>query len=340
MKKTSEINDIYFQPKFRLPVFFCAAFMLLFFGQNVNVAKAQEIIVNNSANSRAVTNKTFSPDKMLFAPNATFSNPATITVFESNTAPATPASPYPSPIVVSGLTGVISTITVTLNSLNVPRSNNLTILLVAPNGDALTILSEVGGTTSVISNATVTLSDSGAALLPATGSYTSGTYLPTDREPFTTTGDVFPAPAPTSFSRAAPTGSATLTSVFGSDNPNGTWNLYTYDARGGGGNATIAGYSLNITTMAGPTAAPATVSGRVTNKAGRGVPRAVVTVSDFDGQSISTLTNMFGYYNLTGITAGNVYILSVNSKKYKFNYSSQVINVLGNMTDVNFTVDN
>ncbi len=312
------------------------ATIILFTPAKINIVQGKQKFKNDAANSTNAATKTFLSDE---SPLVTFSNLATITVFENNTTPATPASPYPSNIVVSGLPSSTTNVTVTLNSMNVPRSNNLAILLVAPNGDALTILSEVGGTTAVVSNATVTLSGAGAALLPSTGSYTSGTYLPTDREPFTTTGDIYPAPAPTTFSRAAPTGSATFASVFNGDNPNGTWRLYTYDARGGGGDATIAGWSLNITALA-PTAAAVSVGGRVVTNSGKGISNALVKMSDPNGQTVTVITNPFGYYRFADVPAGFSYILSVEAKNRQFNQRSQIISVSDELTNINFTSNN
>ena len=333
MKK---LKSKYYKPLFAcIVVFTLVAILLLLTPGNINVVKGERKSADEMAATTAATSKTFSSDNMFFSPSAVFSNPTTITVFESNTFPTTPASQYPSNIVVSGLTGTTNSVTVTLNSINEPRSNNLAILLVAPNGDALTILSEVGSTSIVVSNATVTLSDSATTLLPSTGTYTSGTYLPTDREPFTTTGDVYPAPAPASFSRAAPTGSATFASVFNGDNPNGTWKLYTYDARGGGGDATIAGWSLNITAVA-PTASSVSVSGKVATKSGQGVSRALVTLTDSDGQTVTVTTNPFGYYRFSEVSVGESYTISVKAKNRRFSPSVQLINVNDFVENVNF----
>ena len=64
----------------------------------------------------------------------------------------------------------------------------------------------------------------------------------------------FPSPAPPSFSKAAPTGSATLASTFDGTNPNGTWKSVrhrrTHHGDGGGSIADRGGWSLNITTAA------------------------------------------------------------------------------------------
>src|SRR5437867_3850721 len=56
-----------------------------------------------------------------------------ITINDPLPTPA-PANPYPSNISVSGLTGTISKVTVTLTNLTEPRPDDLDLLLVGPTG--------------------------------------------------------------------------------------------------------------------------------------------------------------------------------------------------------------
>src|SRR5947207_3062956 len=128
-----------------------------------------------------------------------------------------PATPYPSDIVVSGLSGTVADVNVTLNSFDHNWPDDVDILLVGPEGQTATIMSDAGGGTSV-HYLTITLDDQAASPLPDSQALTSGIYQPTDYEP----GDPFPAPAP------SPSGNVAL-AVFNGTNPNGTWRLYIVD---------------------------------------------------------------------------------------------------------------
>ncbi len=176
--------------------------------------------------SQTVANKTEVSDN-----GSMFCNPA---------GPATPstqgaATPYPSEIFVSNFTGNIVNMTVELygiSSSNLPLTD---LLLVGPTGATIVPFGGIGDN-STISEVNVTLSDSASSLLPSGTALASGTYKPTSL-----TSDLsFPAPAPGTFVYAAPEGSTTLASAFGSTSPNGTWQLFAI-ADGTDGVASISG---------------------------------------------------------------------------------------------------
>lgn len=198
-----------------------------------------------------------------------FSNPASITVADrAASSPPGVGSIYPSPINVTGLSGTVSDVNVTLTGITAPRPRNLDFLLVAPTGQKFIMLADAGGTVGCgITNVNITLDDSAATLLPNNDvngcppdtPIVSGTYRPTNIV-FGAEVDTFPSPAPAApYDQAAPTGSATFASVFNGVNPNGTWNLYVVDDEVGGGVSTISGgWSIDITTAGGTT--PTTTS--------------------------------------------------------------------------------
>ena len=74
-----------------------------------------------------------------------------------------------------------------------------------------------------------------------------------------------------------------------------------------------------------PTAAPVTVTGRVVSKTGKGIYRAIVTITDDQGVARSAVTNMGGYFTFTEVPSGESYVMNVTHKSYSF--SSQVIGV-------------
>ncbi|WP_019501560.1 beta strand repeat-containing protein [Pseudanabaena sp. PCC 6802] len=171
---------------------------------------------------------------------ATFSNTNNISIPSSGITSGT-ASLYPAPINVSGLTGSISKVTVTLNGFNHTFPDDVDVLLVSPTGQKAIILSDVGTSLDVV-NLNITLDDDAASSLPDASQLTSGTFRPTNIG----ASDPFAAPAPT-----GPYGS-TL-SLFNGNDPNGTWSLYVVDDTGGDIGSFAGGWSLSITTLAPPT---------------------------------------------------------------------------------------
>jgi hypothetical protein len=154
--------------------------------------------------------------------------------------------PYPSNIQVSGLSGTISKVTLTLTNATFPQTGDFNFLLVGPGGQTFVFMSDAGGLFSPSNNVTLTFDDAAGSQLPNSGSIASGTYRPTD---YTVDSENFPAPAPAPpYNTAAPSGVGTFASVYGGAAPNGTWSLYPLDDTGGGGTATVGSWSLTFTT--------------------------------------------------------------------------------------------
>jgi subtilisin-like proprotein convertase family protein len=162
-----------------------------------------------------------------------FSNPNPITIPDSGT-----STPYPSTINVSGLSGNINSLKVTLTNLSHTWPDDIDVLLVGPTGTKALLMSDVGGSSGV-NNVTLTFDPTATSSLPDSGLITSGSYKATDFE----TGDFFNAPAP-----VGPYG--TDFSVFNGINPNGTWSLYVIDDAGGDVGTIAGGWSLTIGTGA------------------------------------------------------------------------------------------
>src|SRR5205085_4203189 len=86
-----------------------------------------------------------------------FSNPTPIAIND-----ATIANPYPSSINVSGVGGSVGKLTVTLNNFGHSFPDDVDILLVAPNGRSVVLMSDVGGGFNV-SGVNLTFDDSAAS---------------------------------------------------------------------------------------------------------------------------------------------------------------------------------
>ena len=89
-----------------------------------------------------------------------------------------------------------------------------------------------------------------------------------------------------------------------------------------------------------PTAALVSVGGRVTTSKGRGIGKVYVTMIDPEGNSRTALTSTFGYYRFTDVPVGETYVLSVASKRYSFNPSTQIRSIDEEIRDINFVADN
>jgi hypothetical protein len=87
----------------------------------------------------------------------------------------------------------------------------------------------------------------------------------------------------------------------------------------------------------GPTAALASVSGQVLNSERQGIPNAIVSFSNSDGETFSGRTNQFGFFKVAGLPAGESYIANVRAKGYSF--ISQVVTVEDDIVDLNFIAE-
>jgi subtilisin-like proprotein convertase family protein len=191
-------------------------------------------------------------DNVIVVSGTTYCNPGAITVTDSTT-----ATPYPSNIFVNGFAGTLVSATVQLKNVTHGVGGDLEVLLLGPGGSLqnIVLLSDAG--TAAVSNATVTFDDAAAGPVPQTGSWSSGTFDPTNYAELS--ADTFPAPAPASSSNT------TLASVFNSIDPNGTWSLYVVDD-GVPESGTIAGgWCVTFVAKALPTLATSATSAATVN---------------------------------------------------------------------------
>lgn len=88
-----------------------------------------------------------------------------------------------------------------------------------------------------------------------------------------------------------------------------------------------------------PTAASASIGGRVLTSDGNGISKVTVTLVDNTGQARTYLTNGFGYYSFEGLTTGETYTISVRDKRHQFNPSTRVVSLQDNLSDADFTAE-
>jgi hypothetical protein len=100
------------------------------------------------------------------------------------------------------------------------------------------------------------------------------------------------------------------------------------------GDGSPSGDFIYTTTAAiGPGPATISVSGRVLTSSGLGLRNAVVRLVNQD-TSMTVLTNALGYYSFTDVAAGQIYQMTVFSKRYRFD--SRTILPDADLTDVDF----
>jgi subtilisin-like proprotein convertase family protein len=161
------------------------------------------------------------------------------------------ASVYPAPISVSGLSGPVTDVDVTLHGLTHTFPGDLDVLLVGPAGQRALVMSDVSN--GDVAGVTLDLDDEAAASLPDGTPLQSGTFRPTDSDADTDYGDTddfIGAPGST-------TGDGSALSVFDRTDPNGTWKLYVVDDAADDVGSVGGGWSLHITTTDPPPPAPA-----------------------------------------------------------------------------------
>lgn len=175
-----------------------------------------------------------------------FSNPSRVVISSGTENQGMPATPYPSPITVTGVSGRLDQMEVTLHGLSHEWLSDVSVMLVSPGGKQITLLNRV--TTPFdpetdgrsVRDLTLTFRADGATYDGTTGiPLVSGTYRPW--------GGLrpFPAPAPAS------NGNGDMT-VFNGTAANGSWSLYIMDQGQSDDGELAGGWSLNITTEEGP----------------------------------------------------------------------------------------
>jgi uncharacterized repeat protein (TIGR01451 family) len=168
------------------------------------------------------------------------------------------ASPYPSTITVANMGGTITRLTATLTNFAHRYPGDVDVLLIAPGGQRVTLMSDAGSTASQphpVTNVTLRFDALAATAISEAGPLTSGTYRPANYAGPFNTSDQFDGPAP---QPVIPTDPRPYTNtnllVFNGTSPNGVWSLFVMDDELGEVGS-INGWSLDIQTS-DPVVAP------------------------------------------------------------------------------------
>lgn len=156
-----------------------------------------------------------------------------------------PANPYPSPIVVSGVSGDVSSVTVTVSNLFHTYPHDIGMLLVGPTGANCVLMSAVADYTTMYAPATVTFNQNATSVLAnQEENIVTASYQPAD---YYTSQYGITETYPNASEPVGPYN--TNLTVFNSAAPNGTWSLYVYDFAEGDAGWISNGWSLSFATI-------------------------------------------------------------------------------------------
>jgi hypothetical protein len=195
-----------------------------------------------------------------------------------------------------------------------PQTGGTTVIASPPDGRACNL----SGTYRFIDSAAQTIDAATVGCADATnlapGDYRTSTYG----------GGVNPGPV-----TSLATSFGSLTDV----QANGNWLICVFDFAAPDGGA-FTSTNLQLTVL---NAANASVGGQVRNANGLGIGKITVTLSG-GGLTVprTAITNPFGYYKFDDVEVGSSYVVSVSSKGYTFDPSTQFINVTDNVGDADF----
>jgi hypothetical protein len=90
-------------------------------------------------------------------------------------------------------------------------------------------------------------------------------------------------------------------------------------------------------TVLAPTAADASIGGRITNNGGVSLQGVLVTLQDVStGETFSTETNAEGIYRFENAQAGNTYVITPLLRGYSFNERSKTLSITEDASNVDF----
>jgi uncharacterized repeat protein (TIGR01451 family) len=174
----------------------------------------------------------------VIVPAQNFTNSSPIVIADGTASGPGLGDPYPSTLLVSGLTGTVYKVAATLYNVNHSFAGDLDVLLVGPGGESVLMMSDAAGA-FVLSGVSMTFDDDAGISLPVGGVISSTRYRPTN---YDEGSDEFPPPAP-----PAPFGGTM--SVFRGTDPNGVWSLYVIDDDVNDTGSVGLGWRLDISTL-------------------------------------------------------------------------------------------
>ena len=225
-----------------------------------------------------------------------FSNTNLVTINDGAN-PPTVATPYPSAISVTGLTGqVVTKATVTIQGFSHAFPADVGALLLGPQGQRTILFAAVGGQNKYsVTNLTLIVDDDATNSFPVTNktpALVSGVYKPTNGYlAFGNAGLPYDFPSLPGTSNAV-----SAMSVFKNTDPTGTWSLFVVDNVEGDSGSISGGWSLNLSV-----AVPLLI-GKITTNVVVSWP---ASASNATLQSGPSLTNPSAWTNVGSVPAAS-----------------------------------
>ena len=132
-------------------------------------------------------------------------------------------------------------------------------------------------------------------------------------------------------------------------------NVYHYNPGSFGGFESGSGDGFGLTTPGGcaaivnvtfcfqslePTAAPASVTGRVTDASGGGIFGARLTLTNVqNGEMWTALTNAFGHFTIENVPVGTFYTLTVSHRRFTFANATRTFTLNGDLDGADFVAN-
>ena len=257
------------------------------------------------------------PLGLITAPTLTLTNAVGITIPDVGK-----ASVYPSTIAVSGVSGIVNKVTVTLLGYSHTWPDDVDVLLVGPTGQKVMLMSDCGGG-NARNGVTLTFDSEAVSSVPDNVAIPSGTYKPTNID---TTSDSFSSPAPGGLLGSS-------LAAFNGLNPNGNWSLYVQDDGSLDSGSITQGWTLSITTS------NLSCCDRTVNVADLGIVQTVSPAALYVGSNVTiTLTianhgpDPAGFVTVTNaLPAALTFVSAVASQGNCTNSGAEVACSLGHL---------
>ncbi len=85
-----------------------------------------------------------------------------------------------------------------------------------------------------------------------------------------------------------------------------------------------------------PTAAGASLGGRVSTDGGKGILNVLLTLTGAAGETFYARSGISGKYQFENVPTGQGYILTVGAKRFTFASNTQIISLVEDLANVNF----
>ena len=197
------------------------------------------------------------------------------------------ATPFPSTISVSGITGVVSAVRLKFNGVTHTFPSDLVILLLAPGGQVAAVMTGAGGGTLML-NVNLVFDDAAATAIPRSTAISSGTYRPANYRAVET---------------VPPGGMGTVgtnLTELASGGVNGDWKLFVTDAASDD-SGSMQSWSVVIETAGEPPAPQISVEQPSGSRISNGTSISFGSVTAGTNKSLNFTIRNIGTADLTGL---------------------------------------